>query len=69
LQSDTNSTVAGRPAYRIVFTPNEGTTQIMVTCFIVGDKVYYNTYTAKPESYLSYLPDVQNIANYLRISR
>ena len=69
MQSDTNSTVAGRPAYRIVFTPNEGTTQIMVTCFIVGDKVYYNTYTAKPESYHSYLPQVQNIINSLKINK
>ncbi len=63
-----NFTVAGMPAYKIVFKSNDATTQIMETGLKVGDKVYYITYVAKPESYPSYLPHVQNIANSLRIS-
>jgi hypothetical protein len=69
LESDTSSTVAGNPAYKIVFTSNDKTTQIMETGFIHGGKVYYITYVAKPDTYLSYFPDVQNIAESLRISR
>jgi len=69
LESDTKSTVAGNPAYKIVFTSNDKTTQIMETGFIHGGKVYYITYIAKPDSYLTYLPDVQNIAESLIISR
>jgi hypothetical protein len=69
LESDTKSTVAGMPAYRIVFTPSDKSTQIMETGFMVGDKVYYITYTSKSESYLSNLPDVQNIANSVKISK
>jgi hypothetical protein len=69
LESDTSSTVAGNPAYKIVFTSNDKTSQIMETGFIHGGKVYYITYVAKPNSYLSYLPDVQNIAESLSISR
>jgi hypothetical protein len=69
LETDTSSTVAGKPAYRIIFTPNDKTSQIMETGFILGDKVYHITYTAKPETYLSYLPDVQNLVNSLRISK
>ena len=68
LESGTNFTVAGMPAYKIVFKSNDATTQIMETGLKVGDKVYYITYVAKPESYPSYLPQVQNIANSLRIS-
>ena len=69
LGTDTSSTVAGKPAYRIIFTPNDKTSKTMETGFIHGDKVYHITYTAKPESYLSYLPDVQNLVNSLRISK
>jgi len=69
LELNTNSKVAGKPAYRIVFTLKDKTTEIMETGFIVGDKVYHITYTAKPESYLSNLPAVQNIANSLKISK
>jgi len=69
LESDTESTLAGNPAYKMVFTSNDRTIQIMETGFIHGGKVYYVTYIAKPDSYLSYLPDVQSIADSLRISR
>ena len=69
LESDTNSTLAGNPAYRLVFTSNDRNTEIMETGFIDGGKVYYITYIAKPESYPSYLPDVQNIADSLSINR
>ena len=69
LETDTSSTVAGKPAYRIIFTPNDKTSKTMETGFILGDKVYHITYTAKPETYLSNLPDVQNLVNSLRISK
>jgi hypothetical protein len=69
LESDTHSTVAGKPAYMVVFTSKDGTAQIMETGFIVGDKVYYMAYTAKPDSYRSHITDVQNMAKSLKISK
>ena len=43
---DGQSTTAGRPAYRLVFTSGDGATKVMETGFIVGDKIFYVTYAA-----------------------
>ena len=69
LELNTNIKVAGKPAYKIVFTLKDKSTETMEMGFIVGGKVYHITYTAKPETYHSYLPEVQSIANSLRIDR
>ena len=67
-ESVSNSRDANRTAYKLVFTSNDGTTQVMETGFIVEDRVYYVTYTASPENYLAYLPEVQKIANNIRLA-
>jgi hypothetical protein len=53
--------LSGRPAYSLVFTTSDGRTQIKESGSIVGDKVYYISYTASPETYSTYLPYAENI--------
>ena len=69
LVSDSQSNVAGRPAYRLVFTSGDGTDKVMETGFIVGDKVLYVAYTARPSNFFTYLEDAMYIANSIRMTR
>jgi hypothetical protein len=61
IESNTQNMLSGRPAYSLVFTTSDGHTQIKESGSIVGDKVYYISYTASPETYSTYLPYAENI--------
>lgn len=72
VESDTNnSTLAGRPAYKLVYTNVEDDTnyKTMEIGTIIGDKVYYIEYIAEEEKYSNYLPTIQMMINSFEITQ
>jgi hypothetical protein len=70
IESNTNSILAGKPAYKLVFTNvkhdiNFKSTEIGT---IIGNKVYTVTYTAEEEEYSVYLPTIQKMIDSLKIT-
>jgi eukaryotic-like serine/threonine-protein kinase len=71
VESDTNnSMLAGRPAYKLVYTDVEDDTnyKTMEIGTIIGDKVYYIEYIAEEERYTNYLPTIQMMINSFEIT-
>lgn len=71
IESDTNSSIlAGRAAYKLVFTDEEDETyyKTMDIGTIIEDKVYSIRYAAEKEQYSDYLPTVQKMINSLNIT-
>jgi hypothetical protein len=64
VESSTNNTLAGLPAYKSVYTyagDNNSTVQGIEIGAIKGDKVYIFTYEAEPNEYYTYLPMIRNM--------
>jgi hypothetical protein len=64
LELNTNSTLAGKPAYTIVGTyqdPSSGPQKLMEVGTITGGKVYFIQYIADESKYSDYLSVVQNM--------
>jgi hypothetical protein len=68
-ESNTQATLGGQPAYRIVFAPVDGRIKMMEVGTIAGDKIYYLRYIAVTSSYPNNLPDVLNMISSLAINR
>jgi eukaryotic-like serine/threonine-protein kinase len=70
IESNTNSILAGKPAYKLVFTDEEDEIyyKTMDIGTIIGDKVYLLSYVAQREKYSDYLPTVQKMINSLKIT-
>jgi hypothetical protein len=71
VESNTNSTLAGYPAYKLVFTDvydDDINYESMEFGTIIGDKVYFATYEAEEEQYSDYLPTVQKMIDSLKIN-
>ena len=70
IESNTNSILAGKPAYKLVFTDEEDEIyyKTMDIGTIIGDKVYVLSYVAQREQYSDYLPTVQKMINSLKIT-
>ena len=66
---ESNTTLAGNPAYKIVYTGLEANVdlQAMMVLTIKGDRAYIISYTAEPEKYSYYLPTVQKITDSFEI--
>lgn len=71
IESDTNSILSGKPAYKIVFTDEEDGIDYksMEIGTIIGDKVYFVTYYAEEEQYSDYLPTVQEMISSVKMTR
>jgi eukaryotic-like serine/threonine-protein kinase len=69
IESNTNSILAGKPAYKLVFTDEEDEIyyKTMDIGTIIGDKVYLLSYVTQREQYSDYLPTVQKMINSLKI--
>ncbi|MDQ6863963.1 MAG: hypothetical protein M3044_09070 [Thermoproteota archaeon] len=67
--SESNVTLAGNPAYKIVYTGLEANLdlQAMMVLTIKGDRAYIISYTAEPEKYSYYLPTVQKMIDSFEI--
>jgi hypothetical protein len=76
IESNTNSTLAGKPAYKLVYTETledeeeeEGTNlKSMEIGTIIGDRVYFIEYIAEEEKYSDYLPIIQMMINSIEIT-
>jgi hypothetical protein len=71
IESSTNSSLAGEPAYKLVFTDlkHDINFKSMEIGTIIGNKVYTVTYTAgEKELYSYYLPTVQKMIDSLKIT-
>src|SRR5919112_820354 len=70
VESNTNSTLAGYPAYKLVFTDVDDDINYESIEFgtIIGVKVYFATYEAEEEQYSDYLPTVQKMIDSLKIN-
>ena len=79
IDSNTNSMLAGNPAYKLVatYTQTQGNeneyddidVKMMEIGTIIGDKVYDVHYSAEPEKFDSYLPAIQKMVNSLIIDK
>jgi hypothetical protein len=71
IESDTDSILSGKPAYKIVFTDEEDGIDYksMEIGTIIGDKVYFVTYYAEEEQYSDYLPTIQKMISSLEMTR
>jgi len=67
--SESNATLAGNPAYKIVYTGLEASIDLkaMMVMTIKGDRAYIISYTAEPEKYSYYLPTVQKVIDSFEI--
>ena len=67
--SESNATLAGNPAYKIVYTGLEASIDLkaMMVMTIKGDRAYIISYTAEPEKYSFYLPTVQKMIDSFEI--
>jgi serine/threonine-protein kinase len=67
--SESNATLAGNPAYKIVYTGLEASIDLkaMMVMTIKGDRAYIISYTAEPEKYSYYLPTVQKMIDSFEI--
>ncbi|MGB6530545.1 MAG: hypothetical protein WBF33_20765 [Candidatus Nitrosopolaris sp.] len=71
LELNTNSTLAGNPAYTLIGTyqdPSFGLQKLMDVGTIIGDKVYYVQYIASAFKYSDYLPAVQHMIDSMLIT-
>jgi hypothetical protein len=70
IESNTNSILAGKPAYKLVFTDEEDEIyyKTMDIGTIIEDKVYFLSYVVQREQYLDYLPTVQKMIDSLKIT-
>jgi hypothetical protein len=77
IESNTNSTLAGKPAYKLVYTETledeeeeEESTNLksMEIGTIIGDRVYFIEYIAEEEKYSDYLPIIQMMINSIEIT-
>ena len=70
IESDTNSVLGGKPAYKLVFTDvydDDTNYRSMEIGTIIGDKVYLLSYEAEEEQYLDYLPVIQKMIDSFKI--
>jgi eukaryotic-like serine/threonine-protein kinase len=70
IESNTNSILAGKPAYKLVFTDEEDEIyyKTMDIGTIIGDKVYLLSYEAEDEKqYSEYLPIIQKMIDSFKI--
>ena len=67
--SESDATLAGNPAYKIVYTGLEASIDLkaMMVMTIKGDRAYIISYTAEPENYSYYLPTVQKMIDSFEI--
>ena len=71
VESSTNNTLAGLPAYKSVYTygaRSNSTVQGVEIGAIKGDKVYIFTYEAEPNEYYTYLPMIRNMIYSVQIT-
>ncbi len=70
IELDTNSTLGGNPAFKLVYTGiEEGVNlQAMLILTIKGDKAYIISYIAEPTKFSFYLPTLQNMINPFQIT-
>jgi hypothetical protein len=73
IESNTNSTLAEKPAYKLVYTEtleDEDSTNLktMETGTIIGERVYFIEYIAEEEKYSNYLPIIQMMINSIEIT-
>ena len=70
IESNTNSILAGKPAYKLVFTDEEDEIyyKTMDIGTIIGNKVYLLSYVAQREQYSEYLRIIQKMINSLKIT-
>jgi hypothetical protein len=70
IESNTNSILAGKPAYKLVFTDEEDEIyyKTMDIGTIIEDKVYFLSYVVQREQYSDYLPTVQKMIDSLKIT-
>ena len=71
IDSDTDSILSGKPAYKIVFTDEEYGIDYksMEVGTIIEDKVYFVTHYAKEEQYLDYLPTIQKMISSVKMTK
>jgi hypothetical protein len=69
IEFDTDSMLAGKPAYKLVSTDEDGGIhrKSMEIGTIIGDKVYFITYDAEEVQYYDHLPTIQKMIGSLRI--
>ncbi len=69
MEFDTDSTLSGKPAYKLVSTDVEDGIDYknLEIGTIIGDKVYFVTYDAEEEQYYDHLPIIQKMIGSLRI--
>jgi hypothetical protein len=69
-ESNTNSTLGGKPAYKLVYTDVEDgiNYKTMEIGTITADRLYYVEYLAEEEQYPDYLPTVQKMIDSLKIT-
>jgi eukaryotic-like serine/threonine-protein kinase len=67
--SESNATLAGNLAYKIVYTGLEANVdlQAMMVLTVKGERAYIISYTAEPEKYSYYLPTVQKMIESFEI--
>lgn len=67
--AESNATLAGNPAHKIVYTGLEANVdlQAMLVITIKGDRGYIIGYTAEPEWYSYYLPTIQKMIDSFEI--
>ena len=70
IELDTNSSLGGNPAFKLVYTGiEEGVNlQAMLILTIKGDKAYIISYIAEPTKFSFYLPTLQNMINSFQIT-
>jgi eukaryotic-like serine/threonine-protein kinase len=71
IESNGNNHIAGLPAYRIVYTYNDGNnvTKTLETGTIKGDKAYIITYETGMSEYTTFLPIVQKMIDSFQITK
>ncbi len=70
MESNTNSTLAGKPAYMLVtsYTYNATNYKKMETGTIVGNVTYYITYETEAKDYVTFLPNAQRMIDSFQFS-
>jgi hypothetical protein len=71
LESGTSATLAGNPAYKLVYSKSvEGTpVKAIQVGTIVSNKAYYIQYTAEPEHYSNNLKIAQEVINSFNVTK
>ncbi len=72
LNSSTPATLAGNPAYKIVFTtitPQGIKFETMQLISVVGCKFYFITYSVPVADYATYLPTIQKLLSLTQLNR